>query len=809
MTQRHGPPTADVPQEKADLTNRHTLATETGEYVSDMLFKKDKALADELFTQGAEKTGRYTVKHMTGSTLGPMPAQMLMRLIEDGGINTSLYACAEGTDQWIRIDQIPEFQSAVVNKKEASEASIVAPVLEGDLDSFGVLPYLFQVQGLKRSGWLRVEIDNAFCVLAFKTGVPISVYSTLSSESDEAMLVTDLRISEDQLEQARELSKRDKIAVMDALVDLGFIASSAVAGIFLENAKARLSNMLSASSGRVRFDLDDAAGSEKPVLDENLMDITVELLSEMDNARLLQAFGTEQESLDVLSPYLPEEVPDFARAIVQALGVPKDLRTLIGEVGTRGPEGENTLATVFLLAGIGVVGSGSEEKRAIRDVIHWLNEVGEFGAISLPPTATETELKDAFENNVRAKVREAARMVPSGDLTLQALNRRLDEFERILSDPVERYVQSQAHSMGLDSNEFSVRSALEAECLERLIESKIGTDSIEEIGEWAAKHRQLVLNHEAIAGYQLLVEIGNENESSEERERNLERLTKTSEAFPGSLPMQLAMVEGAIILNHHGHARRALATADKISGGDPRIKLLKDRIKQKKAPTKKRGRRSQEEHSGAPQSFLTVNYIGIGVIGIFWVLSCGIGLGQTEDNWNGTNGFWYMRRLLLIIAAFAGFYIVNKKMITEFFSAAGMGLAPIGVICGLALGIGSGYVTPLREYETAVETLVGLAIFHAVAEQLFFTGFLTKELRNSAPSQLTGVGLSAAFYGLYQLSFYTFFYGIRPSWIPFWMLMMVLGAGLPYALLYHLSRSLIPPMVCQLAIVLTYISICT
>ena len=101
-----------------ELTSRHRLATVTGEYVADMLFRKDKALVDELFAHTAEKTGRYTVKHVTGTTLGPMPKQMLAKLIEDGGISPSLYASEEGSEEWVRIDQIPELQSAVSNKKE-------------------------------------------------------------------------------------------------------------------------------------------------------------------------------------------------------------------------------------------------------------------------------------------------------------------------------------------------------------------------------------------------------------------------------------------------------------------------------------------------------------------------------------------------------------------------------------------------------------------------------------------------------------------------------------------------------------------
>lgn len=181
-------------------------------------------------------------------------------------------------------------------------------------------------------------------------------------------------------------------------------------------------------------------------------------------------------------------------------------------------------------------------------------------------------------------------------------------------------------------------------------------------------------------------------------------------------------------------------------------------------------------------------------------------LGQTEAFWQPTSLFWWFRRLSLIGFAFLGYRLAIRAPVNTFFRTFSWEMDARGVGLAVALGVGSGMLSARWEnLETSLPVLLLMALFHVVAEQLFFTGFVLRVTERTLPNPVLAVIGGALLYGLYHLTYWASFGEIPLSWALLRVGLVTLGGGLPYALLYTRFKNPLFPFLCHLLVMSTVI----
>lgn len=186
--------------------------------------------------------------------------------------------------------------------------------------------------------------------------------------------------------------------------------------------------------------------------------------------------------------------------------------------------------------------------------------------------------------------------------------------------------------------------------------------------------------------------------------------------------------------------------------------------------------------------------------GLFFLANV-VPLGAKEYFYDGKDPFFFVRRGWLIFAGLLGVYLTRERsrgfLQNIGFSAPG-GLLFLAVIWGIALGI----VSPGQRVDASAALLVYLTVLHVISEELFFRAFLTGGLLRFFGRERWRISIlvSAAIYGVYHLSYYSFWHETALFPQIYYCAGIGILAGGPYAWLYHKSSSIVPPVVCHLLV---------
>jgi membrane protease YdiL (CAAX protease family) len=351
--------------------------------------------------------------------------------------------------------------------------------------------------------------------------------------------------------------------------------------------------------------------------------------------------------------------------------------------------------------------------------------------------------------------------------------------------------------MRLDCQDAAVRAALEAEYLETMIGAGITAEHYTETSVYVQRLLVVAPDCANARSYAALIQVMTHSQNTAEAKNALQDLVALSAEFPHSIDVQVATVRAAIQLEQLRLARRALATAETVSPSDRRLEQLRQFI-------------SKSPHVQAtliPESGFSISWQALRVVGFslivsvaLWFFACLLELGSNEYFYTGTDWFWYLRRTLLVAAAIGGAALVGGQSIGEYFSKVGYRFRAVFLLFAVVIGVGVGLVSPTQRVTGLPLVVMLLTLIHVVVEQMFFNGFVTRQLLASIARKPVAIGLSALLFGLYHISYYSFYVETSAKWIPYWVLVVTLGAGLPYAALYARSRSIVPPLICHLLV---------
>ncbi len=197
----------------------------------------------------------------------------------------------------------------------------------------------------------------------------------------------------------------------------------------------------------------------------------------------------------------------------------------------------------------------------------------------------------------------------------------------------------------------------------------------------------------------------------------------------------------------------------------------------------------------------TLITILLATFGGLFLLANMIPMGQREYFYDGRDAFFFVRRVWLLVAGLLGLYLTSgrdKGFLKNLGFSASVGL----LLGGAAWGGLVGFLSPPQRIEAGLAVVLYLTLFHVIAEEIFFRGFVTRTLLSifDADQWQLAVGISAVLFGVYHLTYYSFWY--ETAFVPkiYFSVAITIMAGLPYAWLYHKSRSILPAFVCHLLV---------
>lgn len=188
---------------------------------------------------------------------------------------------------------------------------------------------------------------------------------------------------------------------------------------------------------------------------------------------------------------------------------------------------------------------------------------------------------------------------------------------------------------------------------------------------------------------------------------------------------------------------------------------------------------------------------GAAVVLLAGLLSAMAGsIGRAEAVYELGNGFFWVRRLFLLgVGAVAAYLAFGSQILAGArWKASGPGL-----LFAVAMGLGVGLVSPSQPVAAGAVGLVLMASAHVLAEEVFFRLYVDAALVQTK-SPLAAASISGALFGLYHLSYGHMQVGVS-FWVALqWAALIAVGAGVPLSLLFHKTRSFLPPLIAHLVL---------
>ncbi|MEE2755107.1 MAG: tetratricopeptide repeat protein [Myxococcota bacterium] len=169
-----------------------------------------------------------------------------------------------------------------------------------------------------------------------------------------------------------------------------------------------------------------------------------------------------------------------------------------------------------------------------------------------------------------------------------------------------------------------------------------------------------------------------------------------------------------------------------------------------------------------------------------------------EDTW-----YWTRRGILLFMGLFGILGIAKRRFNDIKLIEKGGAWLFFGCLYGLVVG----FLSPLPLTPTPLLPALGMVLTHTLAEQLFFFGFIGVALLDRIDNPLFAIVLTAALFGLHQLTFFATL-SLPPSVMLTGVLQMTAFAGGVYAFLLWQTGGILAPIMAQLTIMSVMIVRC-
>ena len=177
-----------------------------------------------------------------------------------------------------------------------------------------------------------------------------------------------------------------------------------------------------------------------------------------------------------------------------------------------------------------------------------------------------------------------------------------------------------------------------------------------------------------------------------------------------------------------------------------------------------------------------------------------LGMGENEYFYYVDDPFWWIRRVSLLLIGWIGISALKRESMVDTVLRLFQSTHPIFLLYGLGIGLVVGYFSPVQRVEEIGAIVLGMTLFHVLAEEIFFRGLVFDGIREKVEDIKITIVLSALIFGFYHLTYWNFFFETAFHMKFYWCFLIMIFAGIPYAWLRARSRSIWPPVVCHFVV---------
>jgi Flp pilus assembly protein TadD len=762
------------------------------------------------------KDDRYQITDRTGLPMGQMSIATLHNLIRQGRLfRTDKVSKNDGPLQ--PLSELPEmravFDEVLPPAFRAGGTTMRArPELAGDLIRGGLADVLGRLFREQRTGRLFVVSADGRRekMIVFQNGVSVNAQSNIEDEQIGEVLRAQGIIDEQQFQQAVQQRRHGGGRIGSALVRLNAISPRDLHKALTVQAMERVLNAFRQREGTFRFVADDSATEEEILLfakPRELIEAGLHAALGPDElGQELAAFG--DIPLENKLPSLPEhaqtDLTDVDRKMIhvltakaQPMSVP--IKAIASALRMTFPEVHLRVLTLIKLGAVGVSG---EELGALQKALDTLQGQDYFDALGVTPTdgpeavqaaaaARLTALgadTDASDNAAVAKLKERIRTT-------------IAQAEGVLTDARERAIYVRSLELGLDFDAQEVRLRLDFEFLVQQGRTQMQAQQYEaarqtfqqaaermpdepsvyvELG-WAfflgsprdasaaetaiaQIDRGLRLASELDSAYLTIGKIARLINDDKRAEAGIKLDIGSSGPLPAMFLLWLAITGGMLALSNYAPA-------------------LESEWPDRTAPAVHEEMLADRQNRDAVYTIPAELQV-MGVLEYYYL---------PQDAW-----FWG-RRILLLLCGVVGVLAIRKEAFGDQPFVASNGLV---LFFAVPFGILSGFLSYHAGSPTALAPLIGMAVLHVLAEQVFFVWFIARTLLKEMEEKLIACVIAGLLYGLYQLSFTALFNEPFLTSMRF-SLQMGAAGGLAYAVMVWQNGGYLSAFLAQLAAVLT------
>ncbi len=779
---------------------------------------------------------RYEITDRTGLSMGVLPLPTLLTLIRQGRLFPSDRVTRDA-DPTVTLAELPEFhgifeESLPPEFQVGGAVMRPKPDLAGLLDR-GILATVFaRIFTDGRTGRMFLVSDGRQQekVIIFQRGIPVNAMSNIPDEQLGEMLITNGAISADIFERAVDQRREVGGRLGSALIALDALSPLALHRALSVQAMERLLNAFRQPSGTFRFVPDDAAAKEEILIFASSREvIEAGLHASLSAAEIideLHAYGAGPiipKTEVIAGPWGKVAIPGDADVLAlaqRAVGI--DALCVMAAERLRLTLQEAQLK-VLTLVRVGLLGTAekqideSERHLAALHGQHYFDQLGVSRTVTTPDVAAAHQ---------RALASLGA-LPQSGDLPVVARNREriksiLDTALRTLSAPDLRGMYERALQLGLDFEQPQVRARVQLEhhvgrgkqllAQQRFAEARSEFQCAVE----SSPEEPLIYVH---LGWSTYLGSAGDASAAAEAIRVVERaLRLSSESDQAHMTIGKIYRLSGDLKQAESYLRRAIAINPHNNEAQSELRLIFTRDIFGRTPGKVRSLKLES-------SLLTTLLVAFAAIVTVFGVSHGVPGDLTEwpeairPSLNYLNvvpkelpeyfrtisileyfyvpddGFWWGRRIGLLIFAFIGMRVAMKSFRPGPF----WGTNPVWVAVAVPYGMAIGFLSPVPFVVPELPVLLGMTAFHVVVEELFFGAFLTRALLKEYSEGLPALPIVGLAFGLYHLSYLFIFHEPTGQMIQD-VLQIGTFAGVAYAVLYWKSGGLFAPILAHLLV---------
>jgi tetratricopeptide (TPR) repeat protein/membrane protease YdiL (CAAX protease family) len=792
---------------------------------------------------------RYELTDRTGLSLGPIPLTTLQGLIRQGRLFRTDRVAKNG-QLALPLGELPEFQAVFrevlpLEFHVGHEPLRPRPELSGTLDRVALVEVFIRLFKERRTGRLFLSSPDRKQekVIIFRDGLPVNAMSNIQDEALGEMLIHQGLIDQGTFDQAVEVKRQKGSRIGSALLALEVLSPRDLHRALARQAMERLLRAFRQREGTFHFVADESAVQEDILLFADPREIAEAglhaSLTASEVAEELNAYGDPvlQTRQKALEEDWARTLTDDDRQILELLRAPQPLGSVLPRVAKahRLTTEEARLRLLTLLK-LGAVALGEETLADLEKMLGKLQGLDWFQVLGVARTEESAKIHEAHQQRLE---RCGALPQPGDTAAVTRLRERikqiLDEAARTLADPDERSMYERALLLGLDIQQPEVRQRIEYDYFVGRGRSLLAAQKYAEAREAFIKASERMADEPMVyvnLGWAQFLGSARDVNAAREAIRQVERALKLA----GDLDQayltigkihRLSGAQTEAELN----LRKAVELNPQNSEAQSELRLIFTRD-----INASRTRGPKLEMGGPLAGVIAVAVLVIA--GLFFAANYGSGgattypeevkvgalaprslygtppdeeaqarvvppewqhLGNTEYFYLPQDSWWWIRRGALLGVGLLGMFLVARRKPREI---ALLGPNPAWMLVAIPYGMAIGFLSPVQTVSTPAGTLLGMAAFHVLAEQVFFVWFVCFGLMKHIAEPLAAVAITAVLYGAYHLSYMHIFHQ-QPEFVARDALQIGAFAGGAYAALAWRSGGLLAPLLAHLAVMET------